>query len=131
MEGIVTVDRLVDVYIKLRDRRAARTSAYEKEDRTDKDKMELIEAELLSRAEQAGVTGFKTEEGTTYVDLEYQCSGADWGAFYTWMKDNDAMDMLQRRIKSTSIKQYMEEHEGATPPGVNVVIARKMKIRRT
>lgn len=125
-----SVDKLVDVYIKLRDRRAARTSQYEKEDKTDKEKMEVVEAALLKRAEEEGVTGFKTEHGTTYVDVKYLCSGADWGAFYNWMKENDALDMLERRIKSTSIKTYMEENEGAIPPGVNVMSVRQMKVRR-
>lgn len=124
------IDRMVEVYIKLRDRRAARTSQYEKEDKEDREKMAVIENELLRRATAEGVTGFKTEHGVTYSDVKYVCSGADWGAFYDWIVENNAFDMLERRIKSTTVKTYMEENDGAVPPGVNVMTIRQMKVRR-
>lgn len=128
----VTVDRLVAIYIKIRDARAAASSEHRQKDAELKEKLDMINNALLARAHEAGVTGFKVAGmGTTYIDVELQCSGADWGAFYTWMKENDAMDMLERRIKSTAIKEYMEAHEGMVPPGVNTFAQQIMKVRKS
>lgn len=131
MENTHNVDRLVAVYIKIREAKAAATSAYEKQDREYKEQMETVENELLRRAQEEGVTGFKTEHGTTYMETKLVASGSDWGVFYSWMKDNDAMDMLERRIKSTSIKEYMENHDNAIPPGVSIFTQLQMKVRRS
>jgi len=128
----VTVDRLVATYIKIRDARAAASAEHRQKDAELKEKMDLINNALLAKAHEDGVTGFKVAGvGTTYIDVELQCSGADWGVFYNWMKENDALDMLERRIKSTEIKKYMDEHEGAIPPGVNTFSQQIMKIRKS
>lgn len=127
----VSVDRLVATYIKIRDARAAASSVYKKQDAEFKEKMDLINNALLAKAHDDGVTGFKVKGvGTTYIDIELHCSGSDWGVFYSWMKENDALDMLERRIKSTEIKKYMEEHEGAIPPGVSTFSQQIMKVRK-
>ena len=128
----VSIDRLVATYIKIRDARAAASSAHKKRDAELKEQLDLINNALLAKAHEDGVTGFTVKGvGTTYIDVDLQCSGADWGVFYTWMKENDALDMLERRIKSTSVKAYMDAHEGAVPPGINTFSQQVMKIRKS
>ena len=128
----VSIDRLVATYIKIRDARAAASSEHKKRDAELKEQLDLINNALLAKAHEDGVTGFTVKGvGTTYIDVELRCSGADWGVFYNWMKENDALDMLERRIKSTEIKKYMDEHEGAIPPGVNTFSQQIMKIRKS
>ncbi len=130
MQNEVSVDRLVATYIKIRETRAGATAAYEKQDKLYKEQLEMVENALLARAHEEGVTGFKTEHGTTYQETRVQASIADAGVLYPWIKENDALDMFERRIKSTAVKQYMDDHEGAIPPGVNVFTQLTMKVRR-
>jgi hypothetical protein len=128
----VSIDRLVATYIKIRDARAAASSEHKKRDAELKEQLDLINNALLAKAHEDGVTGFTVKGvGTTYIDVDLQCSGSDWGVFYDWMKENDALDMLERRIKSTAIKTYMENHDGAIPPGVSTFAQQIMKIRKS
>jgi hypothetical protein len=129
--SIIPVDRLVKVYVKIRDAKLA----FKKEaDATLADfdrKLAIIAAELKSRAQQEGVDGFKTEYGTVYMAVDYKVSCADWGAFYQWVKENDELDFLERRIKSAKVKEYMDAHNGELPPGVSVFKELEARVRRS
>lgn len=128
----VTVDRLMKAYIAAREAGEKLTREYKESYARISEQKEIFENELLRLAQLQGVTGFKVEGiGAAYEDTELQCSGADWGVFYTWMKENDALDMLERRIKASEIKKYMGEHEGAIPPGVNTFSRLRMKVRKS
>jgi hypothetical protein len=68
---------------------------------------------------QRGNDGFKTEYGTVYKAETVRCSIASEEALFDWIKQHDAFDMMERRIKSTAVQAYIKEH-GITPPGVSV-----------
>ena len=42
----------------------------------------------------------------------------DWEAFYTYVKKNNAFDLMQRRLSDTAVKERWED--GKTIPGVGV-----------
>jgi hypothetical protein len=131
---IIPIEKLIKIYVRMRDAK----SAWNKErDAEEKEKfgtpMEMIERELLARAQAQGVDGFKTEFGTMYVSETVRASGADWGAFVGWLKDIDAdpLDYLEKRIKVDGIKRFMEANDGALPPGVNIFKKVDANIRRS
>lgn len=126
-----TVDKLVATYITLREQRAEATRRYEAEDKEFSGALADLSAELLRRAQESGVEGFKTEHGTTYKKVSVKASIADDNIFYNWLRDNDAAAaFLERRVKSSSVASYMEEHEAA-PPGLNVFKELTMQVRKS
>jgi hypothetical protein len=50
--------------------------------------------------------------------------------FYVWIKDNDAFDALERRVKKSFIATYMEDNKGELPPGISVMQEYTVTIRR-
>jgi nanoRNase/pAp phosphatase (c-di-AMP/oligoRNAs hydrolase) len=125
------LNKVVATYVKIRDKRAEKKRAFEAEDADLKAKMERIEAFLLQHLESVQATQVGTDHGTFYRQKDVIPSAADWGAFYDWIKQNDAFDALERRIKKTFITQYMEANEGALPPGVNVFSKYVVRVRRS
>jgi hypothetical protein len=59
-----------------------------------------------------------------------KAGAADWGAIWDWMKEHDAADLLERRLKVGFIQQYMEDNEGAVPPGINIHREFEVSVRR-
>ena len=57
-------------------------------------------------------------------------TGQDWEAFYDWIKEHDAFDALERRIKRTFVSKYMDDNDGAIPPGVNVFRRYTVEVRK-
>jgi hypothetical protein len=43
----------------------------------------------------------------------------DRDAFFTWIKENDMFSMLTASASKDAVKEFMKEHGGELPPGLN------------
>lgn len=128
---MVDVNRLTKAYIKLRDARSELKKDWEKEDAKFKEKLEKIEGALLQFLNETQQNSSKTDSGIVYRQEEITPTGADWDAFYGWVAKNNAFDALERRIKKTFIREYMDAHDGGIPPGVSVYREFVVRVRRS
>jgi hypothetical protein len=122
---------LTKTYVKIRDARTALKRKFDEEDGKLKAKLERLEGAMLKFLQESGIDSAKTENGTFYRQEEITPTGSDWDRFYQWIAENDAVDALERRIKKTFVKEYMETHEGAIPPGVTVYREYVVRVRRS
>lgn len=125
------LDQIVRVYVKIRDARAAAAKEAKERDAELKDKLSKLEAVLLNHLNTTKADSVKTSEGTFYRQEDLIPTGSDWEAFYAWVKENDAFDALERRIKKTFIAEYIEAHDGEIPPGVSVYREHVVRVRRS
>lgn len=125
------INKLTSVHLKIRDARSDLKRKFEEEDRKLKIKQERIENEMLRFLQDSNTGSVRTESGTFYRQEEITPTGSDWDAFYRWVRENDAFDALERRIKKTFVKEYMETHEGGIPPGVSVYREYVVRVRRS
>jgi len=125
------MDRLVKAHLKIRDARRDLKKKFDEQDRDLKGKQERLEAEMLRFLNENKIDNSKTAAGTFYRQVDTIPTGSDWEAFYDWVKENDAFDALERRIKKGFINEYMEEHDGETPPGVSVHKQYVIRVRRS
>ena len=125
------LDQIVRVYVKIRDARAAASKEAKERDAELKDKLSKLEAVLLNHLNETKADSVKTSEGTFYRQEDLIPTGSDWEAFYAWVKENDAFDALERRIKKTFIAEYIEAHDGEIPPGVSVYREHVVRVRRS
>lgn len=125
------LSKIVQVYSAIRDARAAKRHAYEAADlalEEDQRKLKVLMLELLN---QTGAKSINTEFGTVYRSEKIKPSAADWTAIYGWIAENpERFELLEKRLKSTFVKEFMEENEGAIPPGVNVHREFEVSVRR-
>lgn len=126
----VNLDRLVEAHQAIKDARTAKRHAWEAEDALLEADQQKIKAVLLHMLNESGAKSFATDRGTVYRREVMKPSAADWGAIWTWMKEHDAPDLVERRLKVGFIQEYMEEHAGAIPPGINVHRVFEVSVRR-
>lgn len=123
-------DRIARAFINLRDARTALAAEFKAADDALKAKQIMLQGVMLQHLETQKANSVATDSGTIYRQEELTPTGADWGAFYAWVRENDAFDALERRIKKTFIKQYMDDNEGAIPPGVSLFREYVVRVRR-
>lgn len=123
------ISEVVEKYILIRDRRAARKKAYEAEDEKDESLQKQIEAKLLQAFEQTGVDSCSTEFGTAYKSSRTTASVADKEAFMTFVRDAGEWPLLEVRAAKTAVEQYKSEH-GDLPPGVSWSEMTTINVRR-
>ena len=127
-----TIDtkRVVSAYLKIRDAKTALTRQFEEEKAKLDSKLELLEQTLLKFLNEHKMDSAKAGPATFYKQIEITPAGSDWDRFYKWVVKHDAFEALERRIKKTFIKEYMEANDGAIPPGVTVHREFVVRVRR-
>ena len=118
MSNELTVDAAVQAYIKLRDQKSEIDAEAKKRTDAIKEKMEKIEGWIMAKADETGVTSFKTTHGTAFMSTTDFAGVADWDAVLDYIKANDAYDLLERRVSRNAVRSYIDA-TGAVPAGVN------------
>jgi hypothetical protein len=114
----LTVEQVVGTYVKLRRKKEALEASVKSDVDEIKGKMAKLEAWLMQKADDDGVTSFKTASGTAFVTTTDFANVADWDAVLTYIKAHDAYDMLEKRVSKTAVRSLMDE-TGSVPPGIN------------
>jgi hypothetical protein len=128
----IPADKLVKAYIKLRDARALLKSEYEAEDEKLLDKIATIAGRLLEFCKETGAEGVRTPFGTASRVVKERWFTNDWDSFRRFVKDNDALDLFEKRIHQGAMKEFLELNPDLRPEGLNVhreyaVVVRKAK----
>lgn len=125
------MDQVVQAYNAIRDARTARRRAWEEKDLELEEDQRTLKVHMLDLLNKTGAKSIATDAGTVYRSLKVKPSAADWTAIYDWIAQNpDRFELLEKRLKSTFVKEFMEENEGQAPPGVNVHREYEVSVRR-
>lgn len=125
----LTVDAVVATYMKLRAKKDAIEAQVKAEVDGIKQQMEKIEAWIKEQADAQGVTSFKTNHGTAFLTTVDYANVADWDAVLSYIRENEAFDMLEKRISKTAVRGYIESTK-TVPPGVNYGTKLEVNIRK-
>jgi len=114
----LTVDTVIDTYLKLRRKKEAIESEAKEKVKGIKDNMAKLEGWIKEQADNQGVKSFKTDHGTAFLTTTDFAQVADWDAVLGYIKENDAFDMLEKRVSKTAVRGYIEKNK-SVPSGVN------------
>jgi len=127
----ITVDQIVEVYIKIRD---ARDEARKEADKIEADfesQLDVLEQQMLDVCKSTGATSLKTPHGTVMQSVKKRYWTNDWEKFYAFMFEHNIPELLERRIHQTNIKQFLEENPDMLPLGLNVEAEHSITVRRS
>lgn len=114
------LDELVKTYLTIRTERDNIARDFELRDNELKSEMIQIEQVLLNACNDMSADSIRTGNGTIIKTLKenYVCS--DWPSLKQFIKENNAIELLQQRLHQGNCKEYFStrEEEGL-PPGVS------------
>ena len=126
----VGIDKLVAVYIKLRDKKSELQKEYsEKESEIDA-KMDTIKLALLDHCATSGAESVRTAHGTFYRTVKHKYWTSDWESMNRFILENNALDLLEKRLHQTNLRTLLEEHPDKLPPGLNAESEYTITVRR-
>lgn len=115
----ITIDKLAMVIQKIKAKRAEIASTYEAQDNELKQKMELATQEINRLFKEMGVESVKTKYGTVSRTIKDRFWCSDWGPLLDYIRENEAVHLLQRRISDTAMKEWIAENQDNLPPALN------------
>jgi len=113
-------NKLVQVYIKIRDAKAAKTKELEEEIAALDEQLNLVEAELLELCKTTGQDGGKTQFGSFRRSVKTRYWTSDWDSMYRFIKEHDAPELLERRVSQATFKEFLQANPDKLPEGMNV-----------
>jgi hypothetical protein len=118
----LNLDELVKIYLTIRTEREKLKSYWEVKDGELEQEMKVLEQSMLTVCNDTNASSIRTESGTVIRSLKERFTTNDWDNFKKFVLDNEAIDLLERRIHQGNFKEFMAEHQGeGLPPGVNVM----------
>jgi len=109
-----TADKMVSAYINLRNE----IQAKEDEIKELKSTQEQLSTALLELCQEQNLDSLKTPFGTASRSVRTNYWTNDWYEMHEFIKKHDAMQLLEKRIHNTSMKDFLMEHPDAVPAGL-------------
>ena len=131
MSEDISADKLVAIYIKMRDKRAELLREYEEQDGAIKEQMETVEGRLLELCKTVGADSLKTQHGTVIRSVKTRYWTSDWEAMHNFIMEHKMPELLEKRISQTTMRQLLDENPDMMPLGMNVDSKYSVTIRRT
>lgn len=125
----ITVEQVIATYMKLRLQKEEIEGAVKVQVAEIKAKMEKLEAWIKEQADAQGVTSFKTNSGTAFLTTTDFASVADWDALVSFIRENEAFDMVEKRVSKLAVRSYIDQTK-SVPPGVNYGTKLEVNIRK-
>lgn len=123
------VDQVIAAYIKLRNKKSALETEVKERVKELDEKMVKLEAWIKVRADEQGVTSFKTPHGTAFITTTDFANVADWDAVLSFVRTHDAYDMLEKRVSKAAVRAYIETTK-EVPAGVNYGTKLAVNVRK-
>ena len=127
---VVQVDALVQEYIGLRDAKDEIKREAEAKVQDLQTKMDEISQTLLEHFKDSGIDKAGTPFGTAYRTVKSRYWTNDWDTMYTFIAENNAFELLEKRLHQSNMKQFLEENPDVHPKGLNIDNEYAIVVRR-
>lgn len=122
----ISLDTLCKIYMKMR----AKVSELDAQIATIKEQQEQVSIAMRDKMKDLGVNSLRTDHGTVTMLKKTRYYTQDWDSFKNFVLENQAVDLLERRIAQTNMTQFLEENPGLVPPGLNAETKLDVSVRK-
>jgi|TARA_R110000822_G_scaffold147346_2_gene286355 hypothetical protein len=127
---VTDLDRLVSVYIKIRDKKNELAATFAEQEKELEGKLDKVKQALLEHCKATGTESVKTASGTFWRTQRKRFWTSDWEAMNRFIVENEAVDLLEKRIHQGNMKEFLEENPDVLPPGLNADSEYSITVRR-
>lgn len=124
------LNELTRKYILVRDRRNELKAEYERFDEELQTELKALEAEMLEICKAVDANSIKTDSGTVIRSVKTRYWTNDWDSMHTFIAQNHAFGLLEKRLHQSNMKQWLEENPHLEPAGLNVDKEYTVVVRR-
>jgi hypothetical protein len=126
----VPLVKLARVYRKMAARVQELTKAYETEVEAIKAQQDQLKTAMKDQMLASGMKSVNTEAGTVVLSTSTRYSTTDWDSFKEFIKQHDAVDLLEKRIAQKNMATFLEENPGVMPEGLNSYTEYNISVRK-
>lgn len=95
-----------------------------------KEKRAHVQNALNEACEKLNVSSIKTDAGTLTRSLKSRYWTSDWPNMYKFLKDNNALELMEKRLCQGNVKEFLAENPDLVPPGLQTTSEYTVVIRK-
>jgi len=126
----IPMDKLAKVYRKMAAKIQELTTEYDTAVAEIKRQQDAVKNALKDQMLVMGVNSVRTDNGTVVLSTKTRYQTQDWDSLKEFIKEHDAIDLLEKRIAQTNMATFLEENPGVYPPGLNSVTEYAISVRK-
>ena len=126
----VPMDKLAKVYRRMQSRIQELTTQYESEIEDIKRQQDVVKIALKDQMLKLGVSSVRTDQGTVVLSTKTRYNTQDWDSFKEFIKEHDALDLLEKRIAQTNMSTFLADNPNLVPAGLNSVTEYAISVRK-
>jgi hypothetical protein len=112
----VTIDKLVAIHRKMDN---ALSELQGQMDEIDVQRS-AVRAEILEMMKEQKLESVRTDEGTVTKSVKERYWTGDWSALHAYIIESGAVDLLEKRIQQTNMREWIAAHPNDYPPSLNI-----------
>lgn len=126
MNDALTLDHLVSIDRKM----TAKMSELQKQlDDIESDR-ETVRSTIADLMKEQGVESLRTKHGTVSRTLKERYWATDWTVFNQYVLEHGAIDLLEKRVHQTNMREWIETHRDDFPPALNIERSYTISVRK-
>lgn len=131
MSEAISSDKLAEIYIKIRDKRAELKEQFESKDNELKAQQDVLVEQMLALCQEQNADSIKTPAGTIIRKVDTRYWTTDWDSMYKFVEEHDAFPLLEKRLHQTNLKQFLDENPKLLPAGLQADRKYTVVVRRS
>lgn len=124
------INAVVEHYIALRDHKSKLDAEHKARVAEIDAQMTNAENFLLNHLNESGLDRVGVSAGTVFAQVKTMPSFENKEATMEYIKQSGNVELLQSRLSSTAVKEFMDANNQQLPPGVKIMTERTVTIRR-
>ncbi len=124
------VNKLTEVYIKIKNERAKNKAEFDEVDNVLKAKQEKIKSAMLEYLKENDIESVKTKTGTFYRTVKDKYWTSDWESMYKFVLEHETPEFFTKSLNQGNVKQFLEENPDVFPAGLNIDSQYTLAVRK-
>ena len=126
----VSVDKLVNAYTKIRDKRSELSAKYKEEEGELREQQDKVKLALLEYCKEHEVDSVRTASGLFYRTVKQRYWTSDWESMHSFIMEHNLPEFFEKRLNQTHVRQFIEENPDLVPAGLNVDAEYNISVRK-
>ena len=118
LDSEVDINKLVKVYLKIRNAIDEKEAQHKEELATLKEQFGIVGQSLLNLCKEQNLDSIRTPVGTVSRRISTRYWTSDWDSMYRFISEHDAPFLLEQRIHGSNMKEFLENNPEAFPMGM-------------
>jgi hypothetical protein len=130
LDSEVDINKLVKVYLKIRNAIDEKEAQHKEELVTLKEQFGIVGQSLLNLCKEQNLDSIRTPVGTVSRRISTRYWTSDWDSMYQFISEHDAPFLLEQRIHGTNMKEFLESNPEAFPMGMQADRSYTVQVRK-